>query len=279
MPEVKCNLLFTERHFLRACLQEYEMAHRMFISSRTALMFVLNLHNFCALGERKHEVDVLAEWIHASYAPIADPSKVHVLVVGTRKESVRASDLDHWIEKLRRDLSSRQSPTVFKSWFEPHSDGFSCKTFFVAIENGTTLGDPKGSGLGELCRAITKCAQSLVDTWGNVPLRWLGFLDRLREIESLYLTKKEVMNAGRCFPGFTRSGDDLWRELAVLLVFFRDLGEIYIHEIRSEWFIFVRPEKVLDVLRTIVAPKDRILPRLGENERKKLIMEFWIPSF
>lgn len=249
--------------------EECEMAHEMFVSSRSILMFVFNFADYTRAKTRQDEVDVLARWMQTAYSVISEPESVCVVLVGTHRRSWRCSgiDEDHCIENLRKDLSARLSPPVFEAWIRKESKS---AAVILTLENETALTNPTGSGLENLSEALTKCSQSIVDSWGEVPWRWLAFVDRLRRRNALFLYKHQVICDAREFPGFTEAGDELAQEVETLLKFFRNLGEVFLFETHYHLLTFAEPEKILAVLRAVIAPEKKIRSRLRDHETEGL---------
>lgn len=217
--------------------REYEMAHEVFVSSRSILMFVFNLALYAQAESSHAEVDELARWMQIAYSVLSEPQKVQVIIVGTHMKSCQSKgfDVSTCLEALHYDLDSRLSAPVFDSWIRQGS--ISAATI-LPLENEIARDDPKGSGLDDLSKTLTLCSQTIINGNGKIPLRWLAFIEMLQTYDALYFTKSEIVRFAQGFPGFDTTGGALDQEVMALLRFFRDLGEVFLYETVVAWMLW-----------------------------------------
>ncbi|CDF39398.1 TIR domain-containing protein GTPase [Chondrus crispus] len=258
---------------------EYEIAHELFISPRSILMLVFDLRRFEDDNTRDAEVRELCHWFQILFAITAEEdvksTAESLLVVGTRRDMCKHSEnVPDYFQKLKEELTELLDPGLTKSL-----NLFEIPCF--AIENSKAKKSPQKSGLMAIEAHLDSVAKKIIQRSKEVPLRWLAFLESLRTDEMLpgiFVKHDKIMDrmGGLHFPP---TDIDRIKELKAMLLYFRDLGEVVVFDLSrltltassEDFVVFIHPEKILQALKVIVAPKRvRCEGLLGRKERERM---------
>lgn len=132
---------------------------------------------------------------------------------------------------------------------------------FVGVENSISEEDRLGSGLVKLEEIVKNAAYEIVGCRDFVPARWVAFVEKLeREVErkqGVFLTKGEAEWVVKDFPAFSKMKEEREREALEALQSNRGVGRVVVFEMkdRGEYFVFMKPEKILEFVRAVTGPR------------------------
>lgn len=248
----------------------YEMAHSLVIARGSILLFVTDLTRVAEQETRKDEVGLLCYWMQLAHFLVPDPSRIRVLVVGTRKAQC---DEKQTLKILKECLEKQLASKVYDSWIRRRQEGsvFVSASKFIAIENSQSSADAKVSGLDELERAVQEAGDEVVAARDAVPLRWLAFVDKLeREHQKrncLHFERTHVLAIGEGFPGFVEDGEEREQDILEGLRCYASMGRLVLFELdKQEWYVFVDVQMITNVLGKLTAPEERLRDLLSQED-------------
>lgn len=253
---------------------QYEMAHSMVIARGSILVFVTDLERVADERTREDEVGLLCYWMQLAHVLVLNASRIRVLVVGTRKAKCCA---EATVRILKDSLAKQLAPNVYDSWIRtrPGDSRISDVSKFIAVENSTSLGTPKSSGLDELEQAVKAAGDEVVAARDAIPMRWLALVDKLeREYRSfgrMYFRREDVRQLCVQFPGYTEDEREREKDVVEGLRCFASMGRLVLFELgEKEWYVFMDVQKIISLLGKVTAPEERLRDRLSIEDLRGL---------
>lgn len=247
---------------------EYEMAHSLFIEQADIIIFVTDLARIWNEQTRQAEVKLLCHWMQIAYILLREPEKTTPVIVGTRRAECSIG-VDILIRMLRRYLADELSDSVYKNWITAKDNDPSSN--IIALEKKDAIDNRESSGIVELEKAIKSAADRVVELRGEVPVRWLAFVDKLHRQKSTFFTRDHIREMSVEFPGFTRDEDEREQDVLKGLKTFASMGKLVFFQVSPhEWCVFTDVERIVNLVGMTANPMETLQKYLDPKDIRGL---------